>query len=52
MRLHAWLVLHDWSREQKNEQQNNIQTVKNIAAASYKNPVKIGLLKGAGLLFH
>ena len=35
-------VLHGWSRGQKNEQQNN--------APDPKGPVKIELLKGAGLL--
>ena len=46
-------VLHDWSREQKNEQRNNIPTQKNNAAVSYKSRVKMQLLilKGEGLLF-
>ena len=44
-------ILHSWSREQKNEQQNNAPNPKkNNAAAGYKGPVKIELLKGADLL--
>ena len=39
-----------WSRGQKNEQQNNAPSLKNNAAAGYKGPVKIDVLKGAGLL--
>ena len=43
-------VLHGWSRGQKNEQQNNVSSPKNNATAGYKGPVKIELLKEAGLL--
>ena len=40
-----------WSRGQKNEQHNNAPALKkNNAAAGYQSPVKIELLKGAGLL--
>ena len=42
-----------WSRGQKNEQQNNDLTPKknnNNTVAGYQGPVKIELLKGAGLL--
>ena len=41
-------VLHGLSRGQKNEQQNNVPTPKNNAAAGYQGPVKIELSKGAG----
>ena len=44
------IFLHGWSRGQKNEQQNNAPSPKNNIAAGYKDPVKIKLLKGAGLL--
>ena len=43
-------LLHGWSRGQKNEQRNNVPRPKNNAAAGYKDPVKIELLKGSGLL--
>ena len=49
-------VLHDWSRGQKNEQQNNINAPtpkkKINTAAGYikKGPMKMELLKGVGLL--
>ena len=44
-------VLHDWSRGQKNKQQNNAPSPKNNAAAgNYQGPLKIELLKGEGLL--
>ena len=43
-------VLHGWSRGQKSEQQNNAPSPKNNAAGGYQGPVKIQLLKGAGLL--
>ena len=44
-------VLHGWSREQNDEQQKNVPSPKkNNAAAGYKGPVKIELLKGTGLL--
>ena len=36
-------------RGQKNEQQNNFANPENNAAAGYKGPAKIELLKGAGL---
>ena len=43
-------VLHGWSKEQKNEQQNNVPNSKNSAAAGNKGPMKIELLKDVGLL--
>ena len=49
-------VLHGWLRGQKNEQQNNVpnpkkqKNKKNNAAAGCHCPLKIELLKGAGLL--
>ena len=44
-------VLHGWSREQENEQQNNAPGPNwNNAAAGYQSPVKIELLKGTGPL--
>ena len=46
----VWNVLHGWSRGQKNEQQNNVSSPENNAAAGYQGPVKIELLKDAGLL--
>ena len=33
-------VLHGWSREQRNEQQNNVPNPKNNATTGYKGPVK------------
>ena len=44
-------LLNVWSTGQKNEQQNNAPNPKNNADAGYQGPVKIMLLKGAGLLF-
>ena len=38
------------SRGKKKEQQNNVPSPKKSAAAGYNGPVKIELLKGAGLL--
>ena len=43
-------VLHGCWRGQKNEQQNNAPNPKNNAAAGYQGPVKIELLRDAGLL--
>ena len=43
-------VLHGWSREQKNEQQHNAPSPKKPCTAGYQGPVKIEILKGAGLL--
>ena len=43
-------VLHGWSRGQQNEQLNNAPRPKNNSAAGYKGPVKLELLKCAGLL--
>ena len=45
-------VLHGWSRKQKKEKQNHDPNPKNNSAAGYQGPVKIELLKGAGLLFN
>ena len=46
----GYIVLHDgWLRGQSNEQ-NNAPNPKLSAAAGYLGPVKIELLKGAGLL--
>ena len=42
-------IFHGWLSEQKSEQQNNAPNPKNNAAAGYQGPVKIKLLKGAGL---
>ena len=43
-------VLHGFSRGQKNKQLNKLPTLKNNAAAGYKGPVNLELLKGADLL--
>ena len=44
-------VFYGWSREHKNEQQNNVPSRKKInGAAGYQGPVKIELLKGVDLL--
>ena len=48
--LHHWLRLTWLWREQKNEQENNAPNPKNNAAAGYQGPVKIEILKSAGLL--
>ena len=45
-------VLYGLLKRQENEQQNNVPSPKNNAAAGYKGPVKIELLKGGGRLIN